>query len=73
MTENIDQIMQNATLAAAEYTQFTQEQTDKIVKSVFEAAFNNRVMLAKMAQSETNIGIWEHKVLKNVVGITTCV
>ena len=67
MNEYIDEIIQNATMAAAEYSQFTQEQTDKIVKSVFEAAFNNRVMLAKMAQQETNIGIWEHKVLKNVV------
>ena len=67
MAEYIDEVMQNATMAAAEYTQFSQEQTDEIVKSVYEAAFNNRVMLAKMAQKETNIGIWEHKVLKNVV------
>jgi len=67
MNDSIDEIIQTATMAAAEYSQFTQEQTDKIVKSVYEAAFNNRVMLAKMANKETNIGIWEHKVLKNVV------
>ena len=67
MEKSIDEIIQNATMAAAEYSQLNQEQTDKIVKSVFEAAFNKRVMLAKMAQTETNIGIWEHKVLKNVV------
>ena len=67
MNDFIDEIIQTATMAAAEYRQFTQEQTDKIVKRVYEAAFNNRVMLAKMAHQETNIGIWEHKVLKNVV------
>lgn len=67
MKDYIDEIIRNATWAAAEYSQFTQEQTDEIVKSVYEAAFNKRVMLAKMAQEETNIGIWEHKVLKNVV------
>lgn len=67
MKDYIDEVIQNATMAAAEYSQFTQEQTDEIVKSVFEAAFNKRVTLAKMAQQETGIGIWEHKVLKNVV------
>ena len=67
MENYIEEVMQNATMAAAEFSQFTQEQTDNIVKSVFEAAFNKRVMLAKMAHHETNMGIWEHKVLKNVI------
>jgi acyl-CoA reductase-like NAD-dependent aldehyde dehydrogenase len=67
MTDTIDEVIQNAGMAAAEYSQFTQEQTDRIVKSVFEAAFNQRVKLAKMAHEETGIGVWEHKVLKNVV------
>jgi acetaldehyde dehydrogenase/alcohol dehydrogenase len=67
MENYIEGVMQDATMAAAEFSQFTQEQTDEIVKSVFEAAFNNRVMLAKMAHHETNMGIWEHKVLKNVI------
>jgi acetaldehyde dehydrogenase/alcohol dehydrogenase len=67
MADYIDKIIQTATMAAAEYSQFTQEQTDTIIHAVFEAAFNNRVVLAKMAQQETNIGIWEHKVMKNVL------
>lgn len=67
MNDYVEEVIKTATMAAAEYSQFTQEQTDKIVKNVFEAAFNNRIMLAKMAQQETSIGIWEHKVLKNVV------
>lgn len=67
MSDYIDEIMCNATMAAAEYSQLSQEQTDAIVKKVFEAAFNNRVGLAKMAHEETGIGIWEHKVMKNVI------
>src|SRR5512133_2818316 len=67
MNAYIEKVILTANLAAAEYSQFTQEQTDAIVKSVFEAAFNSRVTLAKMAQQETGLGIWEHKVLKNVV------
>jgi acetaldehyde dehydrogenase/alcohol dehydrogenase len=67
MSDYINEVMNIATMAAAEYSQLSQEQTDRIVKKVFEAAFNNRVKLAKMALEETGIGIWEHKVLKNVI------
>jgi acetaldehyde dehydrogenase / alcohol dehydrogenase len=63
---DIEEIMQQAVLAAAEYSQFDQASTDAIVKAVFEAAFNERIRLAKMAQQETGIGKWEDKVIKNV-------
>jgi acetaldehyde dehydrogenase/alcohol dehydrogenase len=67
MSDYINEVMNIATMAAAEYSQLSQEQTDAIVKKVFEAAFNSRVTLAKMAVEETGIGIWEHKVMKNVI------
>ena len=67
MSDYINEVMNIATMAAAEYRQLSQEQTDAIVKKVFEAAFNSRVTLAKMAVEETGIGIWEHKVMKNVI------
>ncbi len=63
----VEMIMQSATLASAEFSQLNQEQTDKIVRAVTEAAFANRVRLAKMANEETGIGKWEDKVLKNIV------
>jgi acetaldehyde dehydrogenase / alcohol dehydrogenase len=63
----INDIMQQAVLAAADYSQYDQASTDAIVKAVFEASFNQRVYLAKLAQEETGIGIWEDKVLKNVL------
>ena len=56
---SVEMIMQNATLASAEFSQLNQEQTDKIVRAVTEAAFSNRVKLAKMANEETGIGKWE--------------
>ena len=72
MSENLleiaDGILEKAQLAAAEYHQFNQEQTDRIVEAVFKAGFNSRVKLAKMAHEETGMGIWEHKVIKNVLG-----
>lgn len=72
MAENLvqmaDDIMEKAQLAAAEFHQFNQEQTDRIVEAVFKAGFNNRVKLARMAQEETGMGVWEHKVIKNVLG-----
>ena len=72
MSENLleiaDEILEKAQLAAAEFHQFNQEQTDRIVEAVFKAGFNNRVKLAKMAHEETGMGVWEHKVIKNVLG-----
>jgi acetaldehyde dehydrogenase/alcohol dehydrogenase len=63
----VEELMQFASLAGAEFTQLNQEQTDKIVESVFKAAYDNRISLAKMANEETGIGKWEDKVIKNVV------
>ncbi|MEI7895724.1 MAG: aldehyde dehydrogenase family protein [bacterium] len=67
LLEKANDILDRAQLAAAEYHQYNQEQTDLIVESVFKAGFKNRVKLAKMAQEETGMGIWEHKVIKNVL------
>jgi acetaldehyde dehydrogenase / alcohol dehydrogenase len=63
-----DEILDKAQLAAAEFHQFDQLQTDRIVEAVFRAGFDNRVRLAKMAHEETGMGVWQHKVIKNVLG-----
>ena len=68
LLEKANEILDKAQLASAEFHQFDQEQTDRIVEAVFKAGFNNRVKLAKMAQEETGMGKWEHKVIKNVLG-----
>ncbi|MGA2031021.1 MAG: aldehyde dehydrogenase family protein [Thermoguttaceae bacterium] len=64
---DVDQYFERASAAAAVFSQFTQEQTDRVVKAVFEAAFAQRVKLAKLAQEETGLGKWQDKVIKNVV------
>jgi acetaldehyde dehydrogenase / alcohol dehydrogenase len=63
----VDQLMEKAVHAAAIFNQLDQEHTDRIVRAVYEAGFNNRIRLAKMAYEETGIGKWEDKVIKNVV------
>ncbi len=48
-----------------EYSHFTQEQVDIIFREAALAANNSRIKLAKMAASETGMGIVEDKVIKN--------
>ncbi|MCF8364929.1 MAG: aldehyde dehydrogenase family protein [Bacteroidales bacterium] len=66
--EIADEIIDNAVISGAVFNQFDQQQTDFIVQKVFEAGFQNRIKLARMAAEETEMGIWQHKVIKNVVG-----
>ena len=71
MSENLleiaNAVLEKAQLSAAEFHQFNQEQTDRIVEAVYKAGFKERVRLAKMAHEETGMGVWEHKVIKNVL------
>ncbi|MBN1949427.1 MAG: aldehyde dehydrogenase family protein [Candidatus Cloacimonetes bacterium] len=62
-----DELLERASIAAAEFSQLEQEQVDRIVEAVFRAAFSARVKLARMALEETQLGVWQDKVLKNVV------
>ena len=63
----VNDILNNSIKAATAFRQLNQDQTDHIVEAVFHAAFENRVKLAKQAHEETFIGVWEHKVIKNVI------
>lgn len=63
----IEELMRSVSLAAAEFSQFNQEQVDIIVRAVAEAVFSERVSLAKLASEETGIGKWQDKVIKNVL------
>lgn len=65
-TEVANEILDKAILAAALFSQFDQTQTDSIVKEIYKAGFNSRVTLAKMAAEETGLGVWQHKVIKNI-------
>jgi acetaldehyde dehydrogenase/alcohol dehydrogenase len=67
LAQRADEVMEKAALAAAEFNQLDQAQTDAIVERVARAGFEQRVRLAKMAHEETKLGVWQHKVIKNVV------
>jgi acetaldehyde dehydrogenase/alcohol dehydrogenase len=64
---DIHGMMDRALIAAAVFSQLDQEQTDRIVRAVYEAAFNERVRLARLAAEETGLGVWRDKVIKNAV------
>jgi len=61
----IEQMIQRVKDAQKIYGTFTQEQVDVIFREASLAANNNRIKLAKMAASETGMGIAEDKVIKN--------
>jgi acetaldehyde dehydrogenase/alcohol dehydrogenase len=63
----INEIIQNAHQAAIAFRKLDQKQTDRIVRAVYMTAMDHRVALAKLAAEETNLGIWQHKAIKNVI------
>ncbi|MDD2709408.1 MAG: aldehyde dehydrogenase family protein [Verrucomicrobiae bacterium] len=63
----IDEVLKKAVQSAAVFSELNQQTVDRITRAVFEAGFNNRVKLAKMAREETGLGRWEDKVIKNAV------
>lgn len=63
----VDVMIDNARAAAREFLEFDQERTDTIVRKVYQAALSSRVALAKLAHEETEIGVWQDKVVKNVI------
>ncbi len=63
----VDELLLKARRAAAIFTQYSQEQVDKIIYSVVRSALVHARDFAKLAAEETRMGIFEDKVLKNLV------
>lgn len=61
------EIIGKAVTAAEAFRRLDQEQTDRIVRAMYLAAMDHRVSLAKMAHEETGMGVWQHKVIKNII------
>jgi acetaldehyde dehydrogenase/alcohol dehydrogenase len=62
-----DEIMARAQEAAMAFRKMNQQQTDRILRSAYLAAMDHRVQLAKLAAEETGLGVWQDKVIKNVI------
>lgn len=63
--QEVRTLVKRAKVAQEKLSKMSQEQIDKIVKAIADAAFNNATKLAKMANEETGFGKWEDKVIKN--------
>lgn len=60
-----EELVGKAWAAAEQFRGYTQERVDRIVRAVFEAAYQSRIYLAQLAFDETGIGVFEHKIIKN--------
>ena len=63
----LEGLVHQAGIAAAVFTQFSQEDVDRIVKPMVLAGLEHAQHLAQMAVEETRLGIMEDKVIKNMV------
>lgn len=59
--------VRNAKEAQLMYMSYTQEQVDRIVKAVADAAYEQSARLGKLAVEETGMGVATHKKIKNEV------
>jgi len=67
LNERVNNLVRQARLAAAVFTQYSQKQVDEIVKAMTIAAIDASPKLAMMAHEETRMGLVEDKILKNLV------
>ena len=63
--QELEDLIQRVKAAQEEYATYTQEQVDQIFKKAALAANTARIPLAKLAATETGMGIIEDKVIKN--------
>jgi acetaldehyde dehydrogenase/alcohol dehydrogenase len=63
----LEGLVSQARVAAAVFTQFTQEDVDGIVKPMVLAGLEQAQPLARLAVEETRLGVMEDKVIKNMV------
>ena len=64
--EEIDALVCNAEEALKTYVNFDQEQVDKIVYAMALAGLDHHRELAKLAHEETQRGVYEDKIIKNI-------
>lgn len=66
VTPMIDELVANGLSALKEFSHFSQEMIDEIVKEMALAGMDQHMQLAKMAFEETKRGVYEDKIIKNM-------
>jgi len=65
----LERLVSQAKVASAVFTQFTQQDVDRIVKAMVLAGLEQAQYLAQLAVEETKLGVMEDKVIKNMVAM----
>jgi len=63
----LEGLVTQARTAAAVFTQFSQKDVDRIVKSIVLVGLQQAQHLARLAVEETRLGVMEDKIIKNMV------
>src|SRR3954463_274837 len=66
-TQYLEDLVARARRAAAVFTQYSQEDVDRILKPMVLAGMEQACHLARMAVEDTRIGVLEDKAIKNMV------
>lgn len=66
--QEVRDLMKNAKKAQKELQSWSQEQINCLVEKIARACIDQAEPLAKMAVEETGFGIWQDKVIKNLLG-----
>ncbi len=66
--QEVRNLVANAKIAQKQLAKFSQEQIDKIICEIAKDCAANAETLAKMAVEETGFGVWQDKILKNLLG-----
>jgi len=68
--QEVRNLVSRAREAQEAYSAYNQAQVDAIVRQIAQACAANAERLAKLAVEETGFGVWQDKVLKNLLGST---
>lgn len=66
--QEVRDLVARAKAAQREFAACSQQQVDGVVKAIADACAANAERLAKLAVEETGFGVWQDKVLKNLLG-----
>ncbi|MBE4907001.1 bifunctional acetaldehyde-CoA/alcohol dehydrogenase [Bacillus luteolus] len=66
VSKTIDKLVENGLKALKEFSGFTQEMIDDVVKQMALAGLDQHMPLAKLAVEETKRGVYEDKIIKNM-------